>query len=305
MAIQSPTAELLLLCRQRFPQALDFLMIGRQWLRLPVAEAARLGQTYGIQTDDLADPAGTDTIYAEPLLQRMKLNKIEALDASDYEGAAVVHDLNTPLPAHLHGHCDWVFDGGSLEHVFDFPTAIRNCAALLRPGGLFITVCPVNNWMGHGFYQFSPELFFRVFQETHGFAVKFAALQVQEGSDRKFFKLRDPAQTGHRLQYNPPGRATLLFVAQKLPGSAPGILQVQQSDYSARWKDTSEAAAKPAAAARPGRKPASIKGIVASLVPDAIKAPLNEWRVRRQRERKDRAGMVACASLLEAWNQWK
>ena len=55
-----------------------------------------------------------------------------------------------------------VIDGGLLEHVFDFPTAIRNCMRMVRQGGHLILNLPVNNFPGHGFYRFSPELVFRV-----------------------------------------------------------------------------------------------------------------------------------------------
>lgn len=303
MAIQSPTAELLLLCRRRFPQALDFLMIGRQWLRMQPAEAANLQKEYGIEVADLADPEGTDEVYAEPLLHRMGLRKIEALDASSYEGADVVHDLNQALPGELQGYCDWILDGGSLEHVFDFPMAIRNCSGLLRAGGLFVTVCPVNNWMGHGFYQFSPELFFRAFSAVHGFSVKFAALQVQKGCLRQFYSLRDPAESGHRLQYNPLGRATLLFVAQKTGEPPTGRWDVQQSDYSARWN--SDEPNKQAPTLRKPGSPGIAKKLTYLFLPKALRSTIREWRVRRRKEKVGASGMHPCKSLAEAWSHWQ
>jgi SAM-dependent methyltransferase len=293
MAFNATSTELLLLCRRSFPQALDFLMLGRQWLRLQPDEAHRLQQTYEVQMDDLSDAAMTDTVYAETLLQRMKLRSIVALDATAYQGAGLIHDLNTPLPAHLADKHDYVVDGGSLEHVFDFPTAIRNCAALLKPGGLFITICPVNNWMGHGFYQFSPELFFRVFDSAHGFSVRFAALHVRDGREQ-FFALRDPARVGHRVQYNPPGRTTLMLVAQKLDSPPAAIPSVQQSDYAERWDkgDTHD-------------KPVSNTAGIKVLIPDFIRKPISAWRIQRRRTLKNQAGLIPCRSLAEAWQFWQ
>ncbi len=294
MAFNSTSAELLLLCRNRFPQALDFLMLGRQWLRLQPSEAQHLQQTYKVQMTDLSDAAMTDTVYADALLKRMRLNRVESLDAAAYQGANIIHDLNIPLTANLTGQFDWVVDGGSLEHVFDFPTAIRNCAALLKPGGLFVTICPVNNWMGHGFYQFSPELFFRVFDTANGFSIRFAALHVRDGQEQ-FFALRDPARVGHRVQYNPPGRTTLMLVAQKLDSASTSIPSVQQSDYSERWRkeDSSD---NPKTRACSGLK---------DLVPGFIRRPLNAWRIKRTRSQKNRAGLIPCKSLVEAWQFWQ
>jgi hypothetical protein len=292
MAFNATSAELLLLCRRRFPQAIDFLMLGRQWLRLQPDESRRLQQTYEVQMDDLSDASMTDTVYAETLLQRMKLRSIVALDATAYQGAGLIHDLNTPLPAHLAGKHDYVVDGGSLEHVFDFPTAIRNCAALLKPGGLFITICPVNNWMGHGFYQFSPELFFRVFDSANGFSVRFAALHVRDGNEQ-FYALRDPARVGHRVQYNPPGRTTLMLVAQKLESAPAAIPSVQQSDYAERWDkgDTHD-------------KPVSNTTGIKALIPRFIRKPISTWRIQRIRSQKNHAGLIPCRTLAETWQYW-
>jgi 2-polyprenyl-3-methyl-5-hydroxy-6-metoxy-1,4-benzoquinol methylase len=79
------------------------------------------------------------------------------LDASPYEGADTIHDMNTPVPEAWHGRYDVV--SGSLEHIFNFSVAIANLANMLRVGGTIFVTTPVNNLMGHGVYQFSPELY--------------------------------------------------------------------------------------------------------------------------------------------------
>jgi len=290
MALNSISAELLLHCRRLQPSAADFLMLGRQWLRLSPAEASRLGHEHRLKLDDLADAQMTDTTYAEPFFQRMGFQKVEALDVTTYQGAGLVHDMNTALPTEHHGKWDWVFDGGSLEHIFDFPTAIRNCAALLKPGGLFITQCPVNNWMGHGFYQFSPELFYRTFAKAHGFRVRFAAL-VSHTNPLVFHALKDPADTGKRLQFNPEERLSLLFVAEKGVGAQIG--EVQQSDYSVRWNEGRE----DEKTEKPAGKPSSI----AALIPTPFRRRLSEWRIKQRRHRENTRGMTRCATMSEAW----
>lgn len=289
MAINAISAELLLSCRQLQPQASDFLMLGRQWLRLSEHQAERLSQEHKIKLQDLADPKFSDTVYAEPLLTRIGFQRVESLDATAYQGAGLVHDLNLPLPAEKREQWDWVFDGGSLEHVFDFPAAIRNCSALLRPGGLFITMCPVNNWMGHGFYQFSPELFFRAFAVEHGFQVKFAAL-ASHGPPETFYSLRDPAETGKRVQFNPPSRLSLLFVAQKNAGA--NITEVQQSDYSERWAQNDETGS--VKSAKQGSR-------LAAVVPAPLRKMLSQWRIKQRRLRENTRGIDQHKTLAAAW----
>ena len=42
---------------------------------------------------------------------------------------------------------------------------------MVKRGGHFIGVTTLNNFCGHGFYQFSPELYYRVFAPGNGFEV--------------------------------------------------------------------------------------------------------------------------------------
>ena len=79
--------------------------------------------------------------------------------------------MNIPISDSSKDKYTVVIDGGSLEHVFNFPIAIKNCMEMLQVGGYFISLAPANNMLGHGFYQFSPELFYRIFSKENGFSV--------------------------------------------------------------------------------------------------------------------------------------
>jgi len=112
--------------------------------------------------EDIRTVRGAADGYAESFLQRLGARECVSIDASSYERASLVHDMNRPIPDELKGRFSVVIDGGTLEHVFNFPVAIQNCMDLLRVGGHFFAHTMANNFMGHGFYQFSPELFYRV-----------------------------------------------------------------------------------------------------------------------------------------------
>src|SRR2546426_934602 len=103
-------------------------------------------------------------LYADEFLRLIGAKEIVSVDRSDFEGATLLHDLNEPFPDEERGRFNLVFDGGTLEHIFNYPAALRHCLELVGTGGHFITIAPAHNMMGHGFYQISPELFFRVFQ---------------------------------------------------------------------------------------------------------------------------------------------
>jgi SAM-dependent methyltransferase len=88
-----------------------------------------------------------------------------AVDASDFESADHVFDLNRPdLPEELAERFDVIIDGGTLEHVFHVPNALRNIHGMLRPGGRIIHHAPSSNHMDHGFYMFSPTLFWDYYE---------------------------------------------------------------------------------------------------------------------------------------------
>src|ERR1700752_1995981 len=56
--------------------------------------------------------------FAEPFWQFLGATQTTSFDASDYEGATVVHDFNQPIPTRFHSQFDAVVDSGSLEHIF-------------------------------------------------------------------------------------------------------------------------------------------------------------------------------------------
>ena len=216
--------------------------IGRQRLYLtPPLLRRRLG-TFGIETTvvdtrRLFDEDG----FGEPLLRLLGARQIVSIDASAYEGASRILDLNHSLPSDLEGAFTVVVDAGSLEHVFDVPTAIRNCMRMVAPGGYFLAITPANNTMGHGFYQFSPELFYRVLSDANGFTVE--RMLVTGTSSTRWFEVADPASIGARVQLRG-FRPTYLCVAARRV-ELRSILDTppQQSDYATRWESENGAPA--------------------------------------------------------------
>lgn len=91
---------------------------------------------------------------------------LQSLDNSDYEGADLVHDLNHPVPVEWHGRFDQILDSGTTEHIFDVRQSLKNVGDMLAVGGEVIHLLPANNFVNHGFYQFSPCLFFDYYCEN-------------------------------------------------------------------------------------------------------------------------------------------
>jgi hypothetical protein len=133
---------------------------------------------------------------------------------SPYEGATHLHDLNQPVDDALRCAYSAVVDGGSLEHIFNFPVAIRNCMEMVRVGGHFLAISPANNFMGHGFYQFSPELFYNVFSRDNGYeVVRLLICEVRRGA--RWYVVRDPGAVRKRVTLTNSVPVHLLVVARR------------------------------------------------------------------------------------------
>jgi hypothetical protein len=182
-----------------------------------------------------------DYLDAECLREPLGIDEVVAVDASSYEGARLVHDLNTPIPVGHHSKYDLVIDGGTLEHVFNIPVALTSCMQALRAGGRYLGVNPVNNLVGHGFYQFSPEFYFRVFSSENGFRLDKIELQesrypiVELGYVSRKYEPIDPAAMSARGELITSRPLMARVLATKVADVFPFSQWPQQSDYLAAW----------------------------------------------------------------------
>ena len=96
---------------------------------------------------------------------------VDSLDQSTFEGANVVWDLNHRLNKEFEktGAYDFIYDGGTMEHIFNVPAALNNIYDLLSMGGRIAHLSPVK-FINHGFYNFST-FFYEEFYEANQFLV--------------------------------------------------------------------------------------------------------------------------------------
>lgn len=249
------------------------LAIGRQALFVEDADLETHRRRRGLAA--LVEPAATGPRYFEPLMQQwLGATVADAVDASPYENARLIHDMNLPWPADSaeRGGFDAVLDFGCLEHVFNFPVAWRNCVDLCRVGGHLLHSLPANNLSGHGFYQFSPELFFNLYQPANGFELLdlFFAVKADSGC---WWRVANPGVVKRRVNLRNGHEVYMLVLAKKL--REPGVLAApQQSDYAqGDWLQAGGAAHEPRTARPRG-------GVVGALTQLGVIDP-----ARRMRER--------------------
>ncbi len=210
--------------------------IGRQSLEVGADEIAAFFRARG--RPDLAATwqEGSAEKYCEGLLKSaFGAKEVQSFDASDYEQATIVHDMNRPLatPARF----PVVLDFGTLEHVFNVAVAFDNVAALCAEGGHILHVLPGNNLAGHGFYQFSPEFFFQVYAQERGYAGT-RVFAVVAGDSEHWYEIRSPREARGRVNLTSKRPFYLLVLTKKENEATPLAQQpVQQSDYVELWRE--------------------------------------------------------------------
>lgn len=238
MGIDSNNSKALLYARKNGASFDKCAMIGRQMLNVNAPNLYKNLRQFGfdINEESAAKLLTSSNGYAEDFLRLLGAREIASFDASNYENATDVHDFNLPIAERCKNRFSLVFDGGTLEHIFNFPTAIRNCMEMVETGGHFLSVTPANNFFGHGFYQFSAELFFRIFNKTNGFAQPKIIL-FEDFVESDWFEVTDPETVKERVTLTNNQPTSIMIFARKT-AVVPIFAQTpQQADYSMMWQN--------------------------------------------------------------------
>ena len=105
----------------------------------------------------------SENVNAQYLLSLLGSNKVLSSDSSKYENPDLVIDLNKKVNKKIFNQFDNIVDIGTLEHVFDTHLALENYIQMLKKGGHLLIAVPCSNMIDHGFYTFSPTLFYDYF----------------------------------------------------------------------------------------------------------------------------------------------
>ena len=223
MGLNAAAIQFLLSEKKRGVSFNSTATLGRQDYYVASSQCKILSQLVGF---DINRENSTDSFWTH-----LGAEQYDVIDNSSYEGANILHDLNTPIPDELKSCFDCVVDGGSLEHVFNFPVALKNCMEMVVLGGNLILITPWHHFAGHGFYQFSPELFYRTLCIENGYIIE----RMFIFEENSWFSVNDPAVIKKRVE-NSGNDKTLLFIsAKKISEASVFSTWPQQSDYDSAW----------------------------------------------------------------------
>jgi len=145
------------------------LLIGRQTIHLTPSAFSSLMREEGMPVDKTI-PVSLDTTthkYAGRgfvsdvyFFKALGAERVAAIDVSDYEGAEIVHNLDSPIPPDLAGKYNFICNGSVLDNMFNPVMGLNNMSRLLAPGGRIIHFEHASNTVNNAYLQFSPNWFF-------------------------------------------------------------------------------------------------------------------------------------------------
>lgn len=256
--------------------------IGRQGLYVTTDEMRKLLAGFGLAPSDaeIETICGGASGYAERLFEYLGAREAHSFDFSDFEDASFTHDMNLQIPQRFTQQYSVVLDGGTLEHIFNFPAAIRNCMEMTRVGGHYLAITPANNFFGHGFYQFSPELYFQVLSPENGFAIEHM-MAFEDLDDAPWYLVRSPTEVRGRVTLTNSQPVFLLIIARRVAATPIFQQAPQQSDYLARWAPDETPAEVPTATRA---RPLPIR-LAKAMVPGAVRRSIRRALERPPRPR--------------------
>ena len=225
MGIDIDVAKFLVSARERKVNFARTLTLGSQKFQFFDYDYKTLSDSYGLK--DLPHVKNSLEFF-----EYLGAAEVSAMDFSDYEGAAILHDLNEPIDDELKEKFTFVLDGGTTEHVFNFPTALKNAMEMVEIGGHLAIITGGNNFLGHGFYQFSPELFYRTLSAENGFSMK-RIIAAEVGG--RWFEVSDPQNVRSRVELVNDKPVYLMVLAERIERRTIFENTPQQSDYVQMW----------------------------------------------------------------------
>jgi hypothetical protein len=247
------TVRLLLDEARRRPFSGRVLELGRMSIFVTDAELAAWAREQGVELAAVDrvelshDPrlAELGCLSDVTFFRRLGFSEVTSMDVSDWEKPDLVWDLNRPIPEGWKGRYDCVFESGTIQHVFHLPNVLANVHDLLAEGGRVVHgMAPSHNHVDHGFYMFSPTLFWD-YWSANGYSIDAACWYSFEPYwYRSRFESppwgirRYRPGSLDRFSYGGFGReqVALFFVATRAPGATRDEIP-QQGYYRRFWSD--------------------------------------------------------------------
>ena len=237
MGIDITALELILLS-QRYVKKLkntDILTLGRQQIHISRNDINNSLNKYNFV--HLIDKFNYYD-YSENLFrQLLNGNSVDSIDNSNYENANIIHNLN--LPYNSSKKYQYIYDGGTIEHIFNIPQVIENVINMLDVDGLFVSVTCNNNFSGHGMYQFSPEFFLSSLNKKYGMKIEAIYIGKVHTGFEEWIDVNDYKGGRNCSKFDTNDPVYILTIARKISDIRENLISNsphQYSDEQGDWK---------------------------------------------------------------------
>lgn len=136
------------------------------------------------------------------------------IDKFPFDKPKIIHDLQYPVENRYHDFFNLIIDSGTLEHIFDVRAVMENIVKMTKTGGYVLQFIPAQNFLNHGFYQFSPTFFYDFYSQNGFEIVESYIVEIRGTYDRYYAYNQEKDYTG--LFFNPKSRLVNCFLVKKV-----------------------------------------------------------------------------------------
>lgn len=203
------------------------MSLARQQIHIPPKMMHYMFQKHGINA-----PLHECGEYFEALFKNMGYTVTDSIDNSAYENATIIHNLNLPFLSPRENRYNYVFDGGTIEHIFNCPQVCENIIDMMEVGGIYCSVTVNNNFSGHGIYQFSPEFFLSAFTPKYGMEVLELYLAEVNSDREKWIDVKSFNGWRNNTQINTQNSVYIIAIIRKISDERESLLLSPPNQYS-------------------------------------------------------------------------
>lgn len=243
MGIPVPLIEFFLQEHRYRPWKGKLLTLGKQTVLVTPEQLKGLLERNGIRWDASKAQIDRKTVQAQQETERQYVDDatlfssfcsviLHTLDVTSYEGADIIHDLCKPIPAHLSGQYDIIFNGSVLDNIFDPAEALRNTTRMLSPRGRIIHIEMASN-LAFEYLIYSTDWFIdyyvvNEFADCRIYVCTFDTTeQLLYGPWSVYAYVPKPDGTAFSLRSLPYKQAVIVVIAEKRPSSTSDEVPVQ------------------------------------------------------------------------------
>jgi len=230
MGIDLTSFEALLLSLKYVESKKHALTLGRQGIHIWPNIVEYLLKKYNVFKENMYYEWG----YSEILLKDLGFEDVDSIDYSSYENASIIHNMNKPILFESKKY-DFIYDGGTIEHIFNTPQVCENIINLLEIGGIFCSVTCNNNLSGHGIYQFSPEFFLSAFSKDYGMEIKEIYLAQVNSEIHEWINvnnLKDQQNCRNMSKFDSNKEVYIITIAKKISNNRKNLIHDSPNQYS-------------------------------------------------------------------------